>query len=185
MAWWNMVAACQDITNSASNTINCLWGVITSVITLAAVGVNAAIWFGHVTNAYINGRRDIHPQLQGSLDDSGLMIGHNVSYYGMWDHAQLGLNYSEVAMENEDPLHVFGITSPDGTESHFSYLGNSTGNHVFKIGMEAPVTSNTTTANSTIHGRTLVIKGNQVRLISIQICYFFICKLRSWQLSSE
>ncbi|RDL37438.1 uncharacterized protein BP5553_04871 [Venustampulla echinocandica] len=92
-----------------------------------------------------------------SLDELGVMIGHNVSHHGIWDHTQLELNYSDVAIENEDSVHVFGLTRPDGTESQFSYLGNSTGNHVFKMGMGAPVTSN----NSTIHGRTTVTKGKQ------------------------
>lgn len=64
-------------------------------------------------------------------------------------------------MENEDPLHVSGLTSRDGMESHSPYLGNSTGNHVFKIGLGAPVTSSTTATNSTIHGRTMVTMGNQ------------------------
>lgn len=159
MAWWNMVAACNDFTDNASNTINCLWGAITSVITLAAAGVKAAIFVGKLTTTYfLNGKRDIHPQVQGLLDEFGAMIGHNVSYHGMWDHAQLGLNYSEVAMENEDPLHVFGLRSPDGTESHFSYLGNSTGNHIFKLGMGAPVQS--TSSNSTVQGR--LVKDAQV-----------------------
>lgn len=55
MAWWNMVAACQDAKDNASNTINCVWGIITSAITLAATEIQTAIWFKTITNAYILG----------------------------------------------------------------------------------------------------------------------------------
>jgi len=169
MAWWNMVAACQDFTDNASNTVNCLWGAITSAITLAGVGVKGAIWWGTISNVYFgpgNGKRDL-AQLQDHLNDLGKIIGHNVSYLGMWDHSKLGLNYSDpaVAMENEDPLHVLGITAPDGTQSHFTYIGNSTGKHVFKLGLGSGV-SNTTTSNSPISGRQTLTIGAQVRLIS-------------------
>jgi hypothetical protein len=169
MAWWNMVAACNDFTDNASNTINCLWGAITSAITIAGVGVKTAIWVGGVTNTYFSGKRDL-AQLQGHLNDLEKIIGHNVSYLGMWDHSNLGLNYSDpaVAMENKDPLHVFGITAPDGTQSHFTYIGNSTGKHVLKLGLGSGV-SNTTTSNSTISGRQTLTIGAQVRLISKQI----------------
>lgn len=101
------------------------------------------------------------------MDELGAMIGHDVTYHGLWDHAKLGLNYSEVAMENEDPVHVFGLTSPDGVESHFSYLGNSTGQHIFKMGMGAP--TQPVESNTVIEGRTTVTEGGQVRFFTVSI----------------
>ena len=67
IAWCNMVASCQDFNDSAPNTINCLWGVIAGVITLAGTWIKVAVLYEQLTNSYIN-RRDIHSQLQGSLD---------------------------------------------------------------------------------------------------------------------
>lgn len=127
---------------------------------------------------FTDDRRDIgHPFHQDALDELAAIIGLNVSYHGLWDHAPLGLNYSEVAMENEDPLHLFGIKHPDGSESHFSYLGNSTGKHLFKTGLGAPGTRNAINSTSRASKRQTVTEGNQVRLMHIRICSFIADEL--------
>lgn len=161
MAWWKMIATCRDAKDNLDNTINCVWGAITSAITISAAGVNIYISYGKIMNAYINPKRDLasHPQLQGLLDELANMTGHEISYHGLWDHAKLGLNYSEVVMEDENPLHIFGLKASDGSQSHFTYLGNSTGIHSFRLGMGAP---STTVSNSTVKTQGALTINNEV-----------------------
>ncbi|KAH8660853.1 hypothetical protein BGZ60DRAFT_566537 [Tricladium varicosporioides] len=142
MSWWNMAVAYRDFTENASNAINCLRGIITGVITLAASGTKLAIWYGQVTNAYIDGRSEIYPPPQASLGDLGVVTGHDVKYHGTWGHTQLGLDYSEVEWGARNRRTYFGITRPDGAESWFSYLGNSVEDRAFRPHIECESRSN-------------------------------------------
>lgn len=132
-----MVPACQSFTkDKGTNAVNCVWGVFSTIVTFSAAALYTSIWTGTLVNMWLNGKRDIN--FQRSLDEFSNITGHSISYHGLWDHAKLGLNYSEVSMENEDPLHVFGLVAPDGSQTHLAYIGNSTGQHKFRLGFGDP-----------------------------------------------
>jgi hypothetical protein len=128
ISWWNMVSACQDFSD-ASNVINCVWGAVTTAITVAGafyggmqkIG-NIASW---ISDTYIGfggfKRSSVDQEL---IDAFSEILGTPVSHLGSWDYAPLELDGSLRARKSKDPIDVFGFTSQTGLPMHFSFLGH-------------------------------------------------------------
>jgi hypothetical protein len=151
MAWWNMVGACEDFSNNP-NSVNCVWGAISTVITAAVSGVGIYKGIGRVQTWMNNNgitiggfKRDVIDQ--DLLDGLSSWFGSEVTHLGVWDYSSLQLSGTLSARDNTAPLDVFGMKSHSGHDLHFSYLGNSTGKATFKFGLGSG------TSNTTVRGR--------------------------------
>jgi len=93
------------------------------------------------------------------LDAFSSLLSMSVTHLGVFDYAELGLNGTLAQRRSTEPLDVFGFTSPDGLQMHFSFLGsmeNIDGNNrtqlAFKFGLGNGTAINGTSA-SRIKGR--------------------------------
>jgi hypothetical protein len=128
MAWWNMVAACEDFSDT-SNVINCVWGAVSTCITAAGAFWGGIQTYGRVqTWAKNNGisfggfKRDlVDAEL---IDDLSGILPFPVSHLGVFDYASLGLNGTLSVRESKEPIDVFEFTGPSGQKMHFSFLGH-------------------------------------------------------------
>lgn len=128
ISWWNMVSACQDFSD-ASNVINCVWGAVTTAITVAGafyggmqkIG-NIASWISDTYIGFGGFKRSL--VAQELIDAFSEVLGTPVSHLGSWDYAPLGLDGSLRARKSKDPIDVFGFTSQKGLPMHFSFLGH-------------------------------------------------------------
>jgi hypothetical protein len=144
--WWNMVTACQDFSN-ASNTINCLWGAVTTVITAAGSMYAAYVGAGRIQTWFNNNgvsigwkRDEVDQEL---LDEFSKVFGVDVAHLGVWDYSHLGLGGTLGTRDSAAPLDVFGFTTQSGADMHFSYLGNTTNGLGFKFGWGLGPNNNT------------------------------------------
>lgn len=150
IAWWNMVDACEDFSD-ATNTINCVWGAVTTCITASGAFYGGYKTIGRIqtwannNGIYFGGfKRDL---IEGSVDSELLdalsaVMSTSVTHLGLFDYAELGLNGTLAHRRSTEPLDVFGFTSPAGLQMHFSFLGrmdNMAGNNksqlAFKFGL--------------------------------------------------
>jgi hypothetical protein len=140
MAWWNMGDACKTFHDGPKDKANCIWGAISSTISLGAAmiatykaGVAFKIVLNELGNQFGNfKKRDTVDA--AVLDELTTFLGSPVSYRGVYQH-------NHTTTQDSTYHHVFHIQHND-TDYHFAHMGNATGLPHFRIGLGPGIPSN-------------------------------------------
>ncbi|KAI1293227.1 hypothetical protein F5Y03DRAFT_388013 [Xylaria venustula] len=139
VTWYGLVASCQQFTQGTGNAVQCLFGAITTVISLVTLAYQGADLRGQLAQSLTNSGWHI-PGINkrdewASILARDLSVGLNteVRHLGTWDPSKTtqkrGSEFDSL------PREVFGLKYR-GQDFHFTYMGRDTdGKNSWKFGL--------------------------------------------------